>query len=60
MMFEEMVNTVFDRLPDYDVREALARPYPTVSPINGWIDIPISFTPGPRLSAVDPDWIEGR
>jgi len=60
MMFEEMVNTMFDRLPDYDVREALARPYPTVSPINGWIDIPISFTPGPRLSAVDPDWIEGR
>jgi cytochrome P450 len=57
MMFEVMIETVFDRLPDYRVLIDEAQPYPSISPINGWIKVPASFTPGSRRSPRDPDWI---
>jgi cytochrome P450 len=57
MMFEVMIEAVFDRLPNYEVLIDQAQPYPTVSPINGWVNIPATFTPGLRKSAADPAWM---
>ena len=57
MMFEVMIETVFDRLPDYKVQIGEAEPYPSISPINGWVKIPARFTPGPRLTPRDPAWM---
>jgi cytochrome P450 len=57
MMFDVMVEAVLERLPDYVILEQAARPYPSVSPINGWIDLPATFTPGRRKAALDPAWL---
>jgi cytochrome P450 len=57
MMFEVMMEAIFDRLPDYTVIETEAELYPTISPINGWIIMPIAFPPGPRLNPTDPEWL---
>lgn len=58
VMFDEMINAIFDRFPDYVVHETEARLYPSVSPLNGWINLPISFPPGPRRDLVDPAWLQ--
>ena len=57
MMFEVMMNAVLDRLPDYEVDAAAAARYPTISPINGWVNMPITFTPGARSGNRVPDWL---
>jgi cytochrome P450 len=57
MMFEVMIEAVFDRLPDYRVEIDQAEPYPSISPINGWVNIPARFTPGARINPRDPDWM---
>jgi cytochrome P450 len=57
VMFDEMLNAILDRLPGYVVHEAEARPYPSISPVNGWINLPISFTPAPRMTTSDPAWL---
>lgn len=46
MMFETMMNALLDRIPDYEVLIDEAERYPSISPINGWIKVPISFRPG--------------
>ena len=48
MMFETMLNEVLTRLPDYEVDVARARKYTSISAVNGWIDMPATFTPGPK------------
>lgn len=58
VMFDEMINAILDRFPRFVVHEAEARLYPSISPVNGWINLPISFPPGPRLEANDPDWFK--
>jgi hypothetical protein len=57
MMFDAMMTAVLDRLPDYAVIEAEAAPYPSISPINGWVNIPLTFPPGPRSGLTEPDWL---
>ncbi len=57
VMFDVMMETILDRIPDYVVHEDGAKLYPSVSPVNGWVNIPISFTPGPRSGLPDPDWL---
>jgi hypothetical protein len=52
-----MMEAIFDRMPDYTVIETEAELYPTISPINGWINMPIAFPPGSRLNATDPEWL---
>jgi cytochrome P450 len=42
-----MIAEVVRRLPDYRVSGS-AQPYPSVGVINGWVRIPVTFTPGPR------------
>lgn len=51
MMFETMMNAVFDRLPDYEVDAAAAQRYPCLGMVNGLISLPAKFTPGPRIGA---------
>jgi len=49
-MFEEMMHTVFARIPDYRVDPERAQRYTSVGTINGWIDMPTRFTPGPPVN----------
>ena len=57
MMFEVMMTEILDRLPDYEVIDAGAKLYPSISPVNGWVNIPIRFTPGPRSGVPEPGWL---
>jgi cytochrome P450 len=57
MTFEVMMNAVLDRLPDYAVIEEGAARYPSISPINGWVNIPLTFPPGPRSGLAEPAWL---
>lgn len=45
-----MVRRVLARMPDYKVNHDGARRYPSIGVINGWINVPATFTPGERLS----------
>ncbi len=49
IMFEEMVTQVFARMPDYKVDTGSARRYKSVGTINGWVDMPTTFKPGPKV-----------
>jgi cytochrome P450 len=60
MMFEVMMTAILDRLPDYEVIEDRAKLYPSVSPVNGWVNIPIRFSPGPRSGLPEPGWLRHR
>ena len=46
--FEEMVKAVLERIPDYQVHVHNARSYPNIGTINGWINMPATFTPGTK------------
>jgi cytochrome P450 len=46
-----MVQRVLQRMPDYVVDHESARRYPTIGIVNGWIDVPATFTPGQRITA---------
>ncbi len=60
MMFEVMMEEILDRLPNYEVIEAEAKLYPSVSPVNGWVNIPITFVPGKRSRLPEPDWLRRK
>jgi hypothetical protein len=49
-----MLEEVLTRMPDYRVIEEEAVPYPSVAVVNGWIRMPATFTPGPKVGAVMP------
>jgi len=49
VMFEEMMHVVMARIPDYRTHPDRARRYTSVGTINGWVDMPTSFTPGPKI-----------
>ena len=51
MMFEVMVTEVLTRMPDYRVIEDGMVSYPSIASVNGWINIPATFTPGPKVGA---------
>lgn len=51
MMFETMIREILTRMPDYKVDETRAASYPSIGVINGWISIPATFTPGPKVGA---------
>jgi cytochrome P450 len=52
LMFQVIVTEVLTRMPDYRIVEDEAVPYPSVSKVNGWINIPAVFTPGKKVGAV--------
>lgn len=51
LMFEVMVTEVLTRMPDYHVIKDRAVSYPSIASVNGWIHIPATFTPGPKVGA---------
>jgi hypothetical protein len=52
MVYDTMLAEVLKRMPDYRVIEDGIRSYPTISVVNGWINIPARFTPGVKVGAV--------
>lgn len=44
-----LLEEVLRRLPDYVVDVGAVVHYPTIPLINGWIAVPATFTPGPRV-----------
>jgi len=49
IMFEEMIKQVLTRLPDYKVDLSKAEHYTSVGIINGWVNMPATFPPGPKV-----------
>ncbi len=47
--FQVVVGEVLRRLPDYHLVDGAAVRYPTVGQINGYVQMPARFTPGPRI-----------
>lgn len=47
--FPTMLRTLLARLPDFKVDIDRARRIETVSSVNGWASVPISFTPGKKI-----------
>ena len=45
-----IIRTVLDRLPDYRIDHDRAKRFPSAGMVNGWLTMPISFTPGRRLA----------
>ncbi len=50
-----LLEAVLRRLPDYEIDVSAVVHYPTIPLINGWIAMPATFPPGPRvLKGFDP------
>jgi cytochrome P450 len=49
VMFEEMMKQVLTRIPDYKIDLSKAERYTSIGTINGWVNMPITFTPGPKV-----------
>jgi cytochrome P450 len=49
VVFRTVLREVLSRMPDYRVDRSRAKPYPRLSIVNGYISVPISFSPGLRL-----------
>jgi cytochrome P450 len=49
VMFEEMVTQVLARIPDYKIDVTKAERYKSVGTINGWVNMPATFTPGKKI-----------
>jgi len=49
LMFEAMMREVLTRLPDYKIDRSNILQYQSIAAINGWIKVPATFTPGPRV-----------
>lgn len=53
--FKECMRQVLQRMPDYEVNEDRAVPYPAWPSIGGWSTMPATFTPGTRLGERAPE-----
>jgi cytochrome P450 len=49
VMFEEMITQVFARIPEYKIDVSRAQRYTSVGTINGWVNMPVTFTPGCKI-----------
>lgn len=49
VMFDEMIGQVLSRIPDYHIDIDRALRYRSIGTINGWMNMPATFTPGVRL-----------
>ena len=41
---------ILRRMPDYRVNPEGAKRYPSLGVINGWVRVPVTFSPGKRAS----------
>jgi cytochrome P450 len=48
LMFNAMITTLLERVPDFTTHSAQSRPYPTLATVNGWSSVPATFTPGKK------------
>jgi cytochrome P450 len=46
-----LLDEVLRRMPDYRIDPAGVVPYPTIPLVNGYVAMPATFTPGPRMLA---------
>ncbi|MFQ3894811.1 cytochrome P450 [Sphingobium sp. R-7] len=46
MIFEVVMNAIFDRLPDLEILVDEAVRYPSIGNVNGWVQMPARFAPG--------------
>jgi cytochrome P450 len=46
--FTVVLEEVLRRMPDFVVDGDASHPYETIGIVNGWMDMPATFTPGPR------------
>lgn len=49
--FQVVLGQVLERIPDYEVLEEQATQYDSIGTINGWVTIPATFTPGPKIGS---------
>ncbi len=52
-MFEVLVSEVLSRIPDYVVDQEATRFYATNPELNGVVNLPVTFTPGPRTGPLE-------
>jgi cytochrome P450 len=52
---EEMLTTIFARLDGLRIDRTHVRPYPSISSVAGFIDLPATFAPGERVNSVHPE-----
>jgi cytochrome P450 len=52
-MWDIVIWQILTRMPDFEVVEAEIEPYPFQGTTNGFITMPLRFTPGPRLGGSD-------
>ena len=48
---EIILQQVLERMPDYRIDEQHTYQYPNIGVVNGWVQMPAIFTPGPQLGA---------
>lgn len=52
--FEIVISTILRRMPDFRIDAERARKYDNIGLVDGWVTLPASFTPGPRVGAIVP------
>lgn len=52
--FEIIISTILRRMPDFRIDADRAHKYDNIGLVDGWVSLPASFTPGPRVGAVVP------
>jgi cytochrome P450 len=52
---EEMLTTIPDRLEGLRIDHDRTQRYPSIRSVNGFIDLPATFTPGERVHGIHPD-----
>jgi cytochrome P450 len=55
LVFRTVLTQFLTRMPDFTVDQDAARPYEIRSSSNGWVSLPITFTPGPRRPSDYPE-----
>ena len=51
VVFQDVLQTVLTRMPDYEVDWARAQKYEAMSIVNGWVTVPARFSPGPKVGS---------
>jgi cytochrome P450 len=54
---EEMLALIPERLQDLQIDQNGATPYPRLGGVNGFSQLPVTFTPGSRVNSVHPDHV---
>jgi hypothetical protein len=48
---QTMLFEVLSRIPDFEIDEANSRRYEPIAPNDGWVSMPMRFTPGLRTQS---------